>query len=67
MIMSSFFSVMMDESSDKTDKSCIILVRVMASDLGDICTRFLDMHIVVGTARSFFDALISLKVIMDWI
>ncbi len=26
--MSSFYSVMMDESNDKIDKSCIILVRV---------------------------------------
>ena len=49
---------MMDESNDKTDKSCTILVRVMDSDLGDIRTRFLDMPIVnVGTARNLFDAL----------
>ena len=56
--MSSFFSVMMDESKDKTDKSCIILVRVMDSDLGDIRTRFLDMPIVnIGTARKLFNTL----------
>lgn len=48
----------MDESNDKTDKSCIILVRVLDFELGDIRTRFLDMPIVnVGTARNLFDAL----------
>ena len=48
--MSSFFSVMTDKSNAKTDKSCIILVRVMDSNLGDIHTRFLDIPIVnVGT------------------
>lgn len=29
--MSSFYSVIMDESNDKMDKSCIILVRVFDS------------------------------------
>ena len=56
--MSNFLSVMMDESNDKTDKSCIILVRILDSDLGDICTRFLDMPVVnIGTARNLFNAL----------
>ncbi len=41
--MSKFFSVMMDESNDKTDKSCIILVRVLDSEFGDI--RILDFSI----------------------
>ena len=55
-VMSSFYS-MMDESNDKTEKSCIVLVRVMDS-VGDIHTRFLDMPIVnVGTARNLVDAL----------
>lgn len=56
--MSLFFSIMMDESNDKTDKSCIILVRVFDSNVGDIQTRFLDMPVVnVGSARNLFDAL----------
>lgn len=41
--MSNPFSVMMDESNDKTDKSCIILVRVLDPEVGDVRTRFLDM------------------------
>ena len=41
--MTSFYSVMMDESNDKTDKSCIILVRVFDYSVGDIRTRFLDI------------------------
>ena len=28
------FSVMMDESNDKTDKSCIILIRILDHDVG---------------------------------
>ena len=56
--MSTTYSVMMDESNDKTDKSCIILVRVLDPIVGDIRTRFLDMPIVnIGTARNLFDAL----------
>ncbi len=55
--MPKFFSIMIDELNDKTDKSCI-LVRVFYSCVGDICTRFLDMPIVnVGTACNLFDAL----------
>lgn len=56
--MSKFFSVMMDESNDKTDKSCIILVRLLDTDEGDVRTRFLDMPIVnIGTAQNLFRAL----------
>ena len=56
--MSKFFSIMIYELNDKTDKSCIILVRVFYSCVGDIRTRFLDMPIVnVGTACNLFDAL----------
>lgn len=56
--MTNPFSILMDESNDKTDKSCIILVKVLDSDVGDIQTRFLDMPIVnIGTAVNLFDAL----------
>ena len=52
------FSIMMDESNDKTDKSCIILIRVLDTEKGDICTRFLDMPVVnIGTAENLFVAL----------
>ena len=55
--MSRFYSVM-DESNDKTDKSCIILVRILDPIVGDIRTRFFDMPIVnIGTAQTLFDAL----------
>ena len=44
---------MMDESNDKTDKSCIILIPVLDTEKGDICTRFLDMPVVnIGTAEN---------------
>ena len=56
--MSSFFSLLTDESNDKTDKSCIILVRILDSSVGDIRTRFLAMPVVnVGTAQNLFAAL----------
>ena len=56
--MASHFSIMMNESNDKTDKSCIILVPVFDSELGNTCTRFLDMPIVnIGTAQNLFDTL----------
>ena len=56
MDMSKFFSLLM--SNDKTDKSCIILVRLLDSDEGDVRTRFLDMPIVnIGTAQNLFRAL----------
>ena len=35
----SFFSIQMDESNDKTDKSCIILVRVLDLKVEDVRTR----------------------------
>ena len=54
------FSVLIDESNDKTDKSCIILVRVLDSTVGDIRTRFLDMPVVnIGTAQNLYAALKS--------
>ena len=55
------FSILMDESNDKTDKSCIILVRMFDSSVGESHTRFLDMPIVnVGTAvNNLFTALKS--------
>ena len=56
--MSNPFSIMMDESNDKTDKSCIILARVLDSEKGEVCTRFLDMPIVnIGNAPNLFEAL----------
>ena len=49
---------MRDESNDKTDKSCIILVRVL--EVSDICTRFLDMPVInIGTADNLLSALKS--------
>ena len=58
--MTSPFSIMMDESNDKTDKSAIILVRILDSEIGDIHTRFLDMPVVnIGTASNLFSALKS--------
>lgn len=56
--LSNPFSLLMDESNDKTDKSCIILVRVLDEKLGVVRTRFLDMPIVnIGTAVNLFEAL----------
>ena len=56
--LSNAFSLLTDESNDKVDKSCIILVRVFDSDLGDVKTRFLDMPVVnVGNAHNLFRAL----------
>ena len=56
--MSNPFSLLMDESNDKTDKSCIILVRTLDEELGDTCTCLLDMPVVnVGTAANLFAAL----------
>ena len=41
----------MDESNDKT---CIILVKVLDHEVGDVKTRFLDMTVVnIGTAQTF--------------
>ena len=56
--MSNPYSIMIDESNDKEDKSCIILVRVLDAEVGNIKTRFLDMPIVnIGTASNIFSAL----------
>ena len=56
--MSDSFSIMMDESNDNTDKSSILLVRVLDTEVGDIRSRFLDMPVVnIGTARNLFNAL----------
>ena len=44
------FSVMIHESNDK---SCIILVRVLDPEIGDIHTHFVDMPVVnVGRATN---------------
>ena len=49
---------MIDESNDKVNKSCIILVRLLDPELGNVCTRFLDMPVVnICTAQNIFHAL----------
>ena len=56
--LSNPFSILTDESNDKFNKSCIILVRVLDDTVGDVRTRFLDMPVVnVGTALNLFRAL----------
>ena len=56
--MSNHFSVLMDESNDKQDKSCIILVKVLDAKLCDVKTRFLDVPVMnIGTAENLFSAL----------
>ena len=42
----------MDESNDKNNKLCIILVRVLDPDIGEVQTRFLDMPPVVNIGTS---------------
>ena len=52
------FSILMEESNNKTDKSCIILFKVLDSKLEDVRTRFLDMPIVnIDTAENLFSLL----------
>ena len=34
------FTLMMDESNDRRDKSCIILVRLLDPQIGEVWTRF---------------------------
>ena len=52
------FSLMMDESNDRRDKSYIILVRLLDPQIGEVRTRFLDMPVVnIGTATNLFQAL----------
>ena len=53
--MSNPYSIMIDESNDKEDKSCIILVKVLDAEVGNVKTRFLDMP--VGNAPNIFSAL----------
>ena len=56
--MSNTFSILLDESNDKVDKSCIILIRVLDEELGYVKTRFLDMPVInIGTAANIFRAL----------
>ena len=56
--LSNPFSIMLDESNDKIDKSCIILVRLLDPERGNVSTRFLDMPIVnIGTAQNIYLAL----------
>ncbi len=51
---------MMDESNDKTDKSCIILIKILDHEVGDVRTKFLDMPIVnIGNAKNLVYALKS--------
>ena len=53
--LSNPFSILLDES---IDKSCIILVKLLDPQVGNVCTRFLDMPVVnIGTAQNIFDAL----------
>lgn len=49
------FSIMIDESSSKTNKSCIMLIGIFDQEVGNVCTKFLDMPIVnTGTAQNIF-------------
>ena len=49
---------MMDGSNGKKDKPCIILVRALDLNIGDVRTRFLDMSVVnIGMAVNLFSAL----------
>ena len=58
--MSAPFSLLMDESNDKRDKSYIILVRVLHPVIGEVCTRSLDLSVVnIGTANILLRALKS--------
>ena len=55
---SSPFSLMMDESNDKSDKSCIILSTFLDPKIGEVRTRFVGMPVVnIGTAANLFEAL----------
>ena len=54
------FSLMMDESNDKTDSLAYYCpnLRLLDSQLGEVRTRFLDMPVVnIGTATNLFQAL----------
>ena len=48
-------SLMMNESNDKMDKSCIILMVLLDRRRGEVWTRFLDKSLVnIGTATNLF-------------
>ena len=52
------FSLMMGESIDRRDNSCIIPVRHLDPQIGEVRTRFLDMPVVnIGTATNLFQAM----------
>lgn len=52
------FSILLDESNDKVDKSCIIIVRYLDLEIGNVSTKFLDMPVVnIGSAQNIFRAL----------
>ena len=47
----------MDESNNRSNNSCIILVRAFDSNLRDVGTKYLDVHVVnIKNARNLFDA-----------
>ena len=49
------FSILMDESNDATNKTCIVLVIMLDEKVGDVRTRFLVMPVVhIGTASNLF-------------
>lgn len=51
------YSLTIDKSNNKTNKSCIILVQVFDPRLCDVVTRFLYMAVVnIGNAKNLFDA-----------
>ena len=56
--LSNPFSIFIDESNDKVNKSCIILVRFLDPEVGNVNTCFLDMPVVnIGSAQNIFHAL----------
>ena len=49
------FSILMDESNNARNKSCIILVRTLDEKVGDVRTRFLDIPVVnIGSTSNLF-------------
>ena len=52
------FSVMMDESNDKTNNHALSFVQIFVFDAGDVRTKFIDVPVVnIGTAVNLFNAL----------
>ena len=46
-----------DESNEKIDDLCIILVKFLDPEVGNVITRFFDMPVVnIGTASNLFHA-----------